>query len=462
MEPGTGKTRTTIEILRNQYNTSKQILPTLILCPPVVCGVWKKEFEKYSKVPQNKIIVLRGPQVKRVALFEKIHTYLDGKMIIVTNYESLIMPNLFSKFKDWKPDVLVADESHLLKERTAKRTKKAIELSQTATRKYILTGTAVLNSELDIHQQIMFLDGGERLGSSWFSFRAKFFYDLNSRMNKNSYFPNWQPKPGSAQEISKKISDISIVAKKSECLDLPPLVRQTIEVDLGPEQRRAYDQMQKDFIAYIGSGACVASIALTKSLRLLETLSGYLPVEQVDGEKDEKKNYIFKDNPRLQALRDLLQRLTPQHKVITWCTFRENYEQVRKICKELEVGLVEITGETPERERREATARFHDDPSMRVCLSNPSAGGLGISLISASYSIFYSRGYSLSADVQAEARNYRGGSEIHKHVTRIDIVAPGTIDEVVLKALAGKQKVADAIIDGMRKQHEKNSFTEQH
>jgi len=58
-------------------------------------------------------------------------------------------------------------------------------------------------------------------------------------------------------------------------------------------------------------------------------------------------------------------------------------------------------------------------------------------------SIFYSRNFSLEYDIQAEARNYRGGSERHTKVTRYDLVTPGTIDEQVLKAhLLANKKLA--------------------
>jgi len=60
--------------------------------------------------------------------------------------------------------------------------------------------------------------------------------------------------------------------------------------------------------------------------------------------------------------------------------------------------------------------------------------------------VYYSRGYNLEHDIQSEARNYRGGSEVHKKVTRIDIVAPGTIDEIVLEALANKISNAEKIL----------------
>ena len=42
-DPGTGKTATTINILRKVYSKEGRLLPTLVLCPPVVITNWKNE-----------------------------------------------------------------------------------------------------------------------------------------------------------------------------------------------------------------------------------------------------------------------------------------------------------------------------------------------------------------------------------------------------------------------------------
>ena len=74
------------------------------------------------------------------------------------------------------------------------------------------------------------------------------------------------------------------------------------------------------------------------------------------------------------------------------------------------------------------------------------SGGIGINLVAASYAIFYSRSFSLEHDLQAEARNYRGGSERHTKITRIDIVARDTIDEHIQKALSDKQNISETLL----------------
>ena len=89
---------------------------------------------------------------------------------------------------------------------------------------------------------------------------------------------------------------------------------------------------------------------------------------------------------------------------------------------------------------------FRTDPEVGVMIANQGAGGVGVNLVEAGYSIYYSKGFKLEDDLQSEARNYRGGSEIHEKVTRIDLVATGTIDELVTEALENKMQISENIL----------------
>ncbi len=88
----------------------------------------------------------------------------------------------------------------------------------------------------------------------------------------------------------------------------------------------------------------------------------------------------------------------------------------------------------------------YEDKNVRVIVANQQAGGVGVNLTAASYAIYYSRSFSLEADIQSEARNHRGGSEIHKSITRIDLVCPDTIDGICLEALYRKENLASNIL----------------
>ena len=112
----------------------------------------------------------------------------------------------------------------------------------------------------------------------------------------------------------------------------------------------------------------------------------------------------------------------------------------------MNIEYVEVHGEVSAKQKQGAIDTFCQNEDVKVFLGNQGAAGIGINLVQASYSIYYSRNFSLEHDIQSEARNFRGGSEMHESVTRIDLVAQGTIDEGILQALANKQEISDKVL----------------
>jgi len=432
-EQGTGKTLTAVTWLRYRCVRERRAIRTLILCPKIVIRNWASEIEENSKLGSH-VCCLTGTGKKRLNDF--VSQRFIGKCIFITNYESLSMRDLYKMFLDYNFDCVIFDESHKLKSHKTARTKLSITLADQVKWRLLLTGTPILNSPMDIFSQYRILDRGKRFGSNFFIFRNRYFIDKNAGMPTFKYFPNWIPKPGMFDEFNKLIYTCAYRVMKHECLDLPPLIKQKLAIELSPSQRKYYDEMKKDLIVTIGEESCTAQLALTKCLRLQQLASGFLPLES--------KMLTFKDDPRIEALSDLLEGLQDK-KTIVWAVFRENYKAIREVCDSLKMKYVELHGEVSKPE--ESVAAFQNDPEVKVLIGHPISGGVGVNLQIAPYAIWYSRNFSLEAELQAEARNYRGGSEMHEKVTRIDIVAANTIDEDVLDALSKKQKISERILD---------------
>lgn len=443
-EAGTGKTRTMIEILRQRCADKGRLLKTLVLCPQVVMNNWRAEILKFSKIESHEVVLLKGSGQDRFDLLSEAAGTDKKPKIVIANYETLLMDKVFQAFKWYGFECIVADESHRLKSHSSKRTKQALILSQLASHKYILTGTPVLQSPMDLFTQFQFMDGGrtfEPVGTNFFAFQRHFFFNKNAGAPSHVTWPDWRIRPGAVEEISERIAKSAMHVKKSECLDLPPMVKKTIPVELSKEQKRIYDSMKNNFIAFLGDKACTAQLAITKALRLQQIVSGFITLE-------DESIVSLKDNPRINALKEVLEDLVVEgkHKVIIWACWRENYKQIRELLEKLEISYVEAHGEVSSRDRETAIEKFCGDGDTKVFLGNQGAAGIGINLVQASYAIYYSRNFSLEHDIQSEARNYRGGSEMHESVTRIDLVAQGTIDESILQSLANKQDVSDKVL----------------
>lgn len=438
-EMGAGKTATLINILRQKFNDSKKILRTLILCPPIVIKNWQEEWYRHSKIEKREVALLVGSQAQR------IKTLTEGKArVYVTNYESLLMGDLFERLLSWRPEALVLDESHKCKDPKAKRSKNAYLLAKVSTLRYLLSGSPILNSEMDIFQQFKILDRGETFGTNYFSFRKTYFMDLNAGMPKQRHFPKWVIIPGMREKLNELIFKKAMRVEKKDCLDLPPLVKIPYRVGMSDEQKRLYRQMKDDYLTWIETqpeklDPVVATLAITKALRLMQITSGF--VKTAEGQE-----ILLKNTPKEQALRELLEEHGPRSKILVWAVWKVNYGQIAQVCRDLGLGFVEIHGDTPATERFKAIELFNGDPSVRVLIGHPQSAGIGANFTASDLSIFYSRTFRLEDSLQAEARNYRGGSEIHEKVTRVDLLAEDTIDELVVERLASKVEISDTVL----------------
>lgn len=442
-EMGTGKSFGTINLLRQIYYKEKQVVKTLILSPIVTLRNWKREFEMHSFIPPQDVVVLDRSGKHRLQDMEKIK---NQNKIVIVNYEAFQNTTFVELVLEFGARVLVCDESHLLKNHKSKRAKNVVKLSDTVDYRFILTGTPILNSALDIFNQYRVLDGGDTFGSNYWTFLHRYFYDQNaSWAKKPNHFPKYAMRNDRAEELNSKIYSKAMRVTKESCLDLPPLVEKRLEVPLSPGQKKMYKEMKNDFITFIADNkdkpqAVVAQLAVTKAIRLQQIVTGFVQTE-------EGETIALGDIPRLQVVAELLQEITPNHKVIIWCSFKHNYEQIAEICKRQNIKYCMITGEQNARDKDRSIVAFNTESDVRACIANRRAGGIGVNLVSASYSIVYSRNFSLGEEKQSAARNYRAGSEVHESITKIELISTGTIDELIGKALEGKQHISDLILD---------------
>jgi SNF2 family DNA or RNA helicase len=102
-------------------------------------------------------------------------------------------------------------------------------------------------------------------------------------------------------------------------------------------------------------------------------------------------------------------------------------------------------GGIPDDERKRVLAEFQDpDSEMRFFVGNPSTGGYGLTLTAAHTMIYYSNSFDLEKRLQSEDRAHRIGQT--KNVTYIDLIAVGTVDEKIVKALRDKINIATQVM----------------
>lgn len=437
-EMGLGKTVSVGHIIRALVLQHKRYLKTLIITPTSVMEGFYRELEKVSPKLHRKAVVVRGAAGKRVKTLQS-----ENLCVYILNPEALVIPSVFRELLNKKFDILVVDECQRFKNPTAKRTKYIHRLADTIQYRYIMTGSPVLNSALDIWGQLRILSV-DYVEKSFYLWRLKNFYDANKNKTWKKY-PDWQPLPETEKKLSKLLHQVGDFAKKKDVLDLPPLVVTPRYLDMSTEVARHYGEMFRSFMTTLGDSICVTDLVITKLLRCRQILNGILPTEAGIKRIPSEKSFVT---------RELLEEICVEnkHQCVIWADFRDCIADLRYICDSLGLSYGEVVGGQKPKERQDAIDGFAEG-RFRVMLGNPQAGGLGIGLQAASYMIYYSKGYNLEHNIQSEARAHRAGSERHKKITRIDLITRGTIEEEIQDALDKKLTMQELLINIKRTNH---------
>jgi SNF2 family DNA or RNA helicase len=339
------------------------------------------------------------------------------------------------KFLNSHKTLMAVDESTTIKTPSAKRTKSILALGKSALYRRILTGSPITKSPLDLYTQCGFLDD-ELLGfSSYYAFRSRYAHmvERNFGGRRVQIVKNYQR----LDELSKLITPFSYRVLKEDCLDLPDKIYVRREVELTDEQIKLYSTMKQMALATLNGQLLTAPNVLTQLMRLHQITCGHFKSD--DGKIQELKNN------RIEELMSILDET--EGKAIIWANYIYDIERIVEAIKK-EYGddsVVQYYGAINTDERQKNIERFQDPRSpFRFFVGNPQTGGYGITLTAASMVIYYSNGYDLEKRLQSEDRAHRIGQK--KSVTYIDLIAEGTVDEKIVKALRKKIDIASQIM----------------
>lgn len=434
MEMGTGKTITSIGIAGVLYQFGK-IKRVLVVAPLSILGVWEEEFSRFADYPYT-LTVLKGPSSKKA---ETLHTVgRNGLQIVVVNYESAW--RIEKELLAFDADLIIADEAHKLKEARTSQSKAMHHFGDKARYKLLLTGTVITNRELDVFSQYRYLNR-KVFGDSFYVFRNRYF-DMVGYGNHIPRFRNYM-----LDDFLQRMHSIAFRVTKEECLDLPGITEEVRNVELEPKAMKIYKELQKESYTELGKKEVSAVNILTKLLRLSQVTGGHLTDDEGDN------NAV--STAKLDALADILDSaMAEEKKIVVMARFVPELNEIEALLKKEGIGFASVRGGVKNRE--EEIRRFQEDSDCRVFVGQIAAAGLGITLTAASTMVFYSLDYSMSNFEQAKARIHRVSQT--ENCLYIYLVAKGTVDAKVLRALRQKVDLAKALVDDYRKGI--NPFTE--
>ena len=439
-EQGCGKTLTAIATIGRRF-LDGEITRVLIVAPASVVPVWENEFAKFADFPHEVATLAGMPVKKRKAALEDMPEPLgvvtDGDMEIVTplqvaviNYEATW--RMEEELRDWGPDLILCDESQRIKTPGTRQSKGLHNLGRRPKFKLILSGTPVTQGPLDFFSQYKFLDP-QILGNSYYACRNRYAVMGGYQGYQIVGYRRMD-------EFMNKVHSISFRVTKAEALDLPDMIEQELYCELEPKARTAYRELLKESVTELeGETQITAVNVLAKLLRLSQMTGGFIGTEE--GE------IVQASNAKMKLLTETMEDILGQgKKLVIFARFIPEIHAIRKKLEEMKVDYSWIAGEIKMEDRGEMVQRFQEDPECRVFLAQIQTAGLGITLHAADTAIFYSLDYSFANLDQAMARLHRIGQK--NKVTNIFLIARDTVDEKVRAALAQKQDVAKAVVDG--------------
>ena len=352
--------------------------------------------------------------------------------------------------------LLVMDESSRIKNGQRKRTRTLIRIAPRAAARMILTGTPVTKGLEDFYSQYAFLDPDIIGLSSYGAFRNRYCVTIPAYRGaargavKIVGYKN-------REELFRKLAPVTFMIGK-EVLGLGEPLRERREVEMTDEQREIYTAMAKRLYHDLQAARIATpSNVLVEMLRLQQVLSGVVHEPHVDprtGLESTVERLIPTNRPA--ALRGVLEDVDGQ--AVIWARFKQDIDTLAGMFDGLNDSdrRAEATrrrwryaiydgrvGNVAERERRvDAFSKGEID----LFLGNPAAGGTGVDGLQeqCSLGIYYSNSFNREHRWQSEGRIARRGQK--ERCTFLDLVVPGTVDELFLNAIASTEELANMVL----------------
>ena len=434
MDMGTGKTKVTLDNVGILCHEGS-IDGLLIVAPKTVCSNWaEKEIPKHLPTPYFHM-TWKAPSTQTRAWKHGWQLLLSVQKlaILVMNVEALSSKKgrqAAEEFLHARRVMMVIDESTRIKNHRSARGKNCIALGKLATHRRILSGFPVTRDPLDLWGQAEFLEHGILGDTSYWSFRARWAILHRRRLASGLMFDEITGYRN-LEDLAKIVDTWSFRVTKEECLDLPPKVYQTREVELTPEQKKAYAELRDELMTVVGDVEVDAASVLEKLIRMQQVINGWLP------------GHVLPSN-RVSALMETLEETDG---AVVWCKFVNDVALVstaiqKKYGKD---SVCELHGNISADRRTRVIGEFQDPMhERRFVVGTPDTGGVGIDLTAANTCVYFSNSWNLEHRVQSEDRLHRIGQT--RSVTYVDLIAPGTLDETILDALECKQDLAKEVI----------------
>lgn len=457
-EQGTGKTWMLLDDAERQFAAGR-ITGVLVIAPNGVHDNWvEKEIPEHLEVPHRVRAWRSGAGKRATEYMRRVLATPEGELAILSmSIDGLMVKAgraLAEEFVRRFRVMMIVDESHMIKNPTAKRSRATVLVGEQAVSRRISSGTLVADTPTDLFQQYEFLRSGLLDTTSFRTFVATYAQLLPRdssavqealRKSHGRGDPQIVAKDATGRPIYRNLLRLkALIAPhtyrvlKSECLDLPPKIYQVRHFQLEPKQQTAYDRLATARQFELRDGSVEVFKRLAILTKLQQCTSGYVIVDGAP------QPILDRDGPRIRALLATLADYPGP--AIIWARYTQEVTHIIEALESAGKKVVEYYGATPRGDRMENVRAFQSG-AADYFVANAQAAGRGLTLNRAETVVYYSNNFSLELRTQSEDRAHRIGTKYP--VVYIDLIARGTIDHAIANALQRKKEVADYIMDGL-------------
>lgn len=388
--------------------------PVLVICPSSIKWNWEREAKHHVNV-RAQVLERKAPPANGGVR--------DNAPMYIINYD--ILGGWQEFIRQVKPQLVVIDECHYIKNRFAKRTRWVREVCREAEYVIGVSGTPLTNRPAELWPVLNIIRPD--LYPSFFSYAMEYC---------DPVMKPWGWDYRGAKNLpalhAKLKSELMIRRLKKDVLDDLPAKTRTVQmVDIA--RPREYAAAEKDFIRWlIKTGRKQMAINAVRAEAMLKVnelkrLAGLLKLPAVDKWIGD---YLEETDDKLIVYGIHKKFLKPLHQ------------------KYLSRSVI-VDGSVVGKKRQDAIDRFNTHSKCRIFFGNINAAGVGWSAKDCSTTLFGELDWVPGLHTQAEDRTHGiGRGQVGRGAHAYYLIGRGTMEVKLVQILQAKQEVVSKTLDG--------------
>lgn len=406
--------------------------PKLVIAPLSVLHSWKEELQ----LEGIRSVILVGTREQRNGA--AMIGLQQGRQWFLVNYEGLFHPANSRKNVRAQPSgiakhlwpTVILDESALIRNPMAMRSKVCCDYLGQAEHRACLSGLPNPESPMDFFQQMKFLNHSFMGFDNFWVFRQTMF-------QPDKFGHRWFPKRNTLKAIRKSVQTSAFIRSRKEVGLGNVHIHEKRFVFLPKKVREAYDSMRKKFTA----GDVSTKYVVTRYNYLRQLASG-LPKDAALPSHSEK----------LHELMLLLGGELKGQSVVVWYCYKREGKEITAAIRAKNIPVARIDAKVPLVKRKNYRHTLRKG-SLRVLVMQVKCGQYGLDLSAASTAVYFS--LPPSHDMYAQSKDRIEHPKKKEPLLSVSLLAKDTVDEDICEALQHKrwssQSMLGKLIDKLRK-----------